>query len=366
MIPLKLVVVALEEHKQRATYGAVAAVTGRPAAFLMAGRPTEARYCWVVNQESLRPTGYDDTDLHPDLFTRDRVLVSGAELVKWLREHGVDVSEELPLVETSQPAPSNAWSNLNTRELLEAYSGVMDALRARGVVRSNNNPVADIAEELARRTFGLQLAAKSAKGFDGIGLEGLRWQVKGRRRTKSNKSTQLGTLRDLVDEQHFDVLLAVYFDERFGVTAAHRITYDCAKEHARYSKSLRGHRLVMTESLRTDIRCEDVTERIRSAAEQFFLSRQDEVQGEIIGARSLGKKARPSKASWKARTSQRDMMRDLMKRIGRDPEGVIAAYAAAERAGHVQRGRNGLGLSAEEYARRVWADGVKKGWLDSA
>jgi hypothetical protein len=42
---------------------------------------------------------------------------------------------------------------------------------------------------------------------------------------------------------------------------------------------------------------------------------------------------------------------------------VVAAYAAAERRGAVQRASNVRDIDPEEYARRLYADGVAKGWL---
>lgn len=64
-----------------------------------------------------------------------------------------------------------------------------------------------------------------------------------------------------------------------------------------------------------------------------------------------------------ARTTQRDVMRDLYRRCGGDHNRVIAAYAAAERAGNVRRASNVRGMEPEEYAERLYQDGIKKGWL---
>ena len=64
-----------------------------------------------------------------------------------------------------------------------------------------------------------------------------------------------------------------------------------------------------------------------------------------------------------ARTTQRDVMRNLYRRIGGDRDQVVAAYAAAERRGEVTRASNVRNVEPEEYAGRLYADGVKKGWL---
>jgi hypothetical protein len=44
-----------------------------------------------------------------------------------------------------------------------------------------------------------------------------------------------------------------------------------------------------------------------------------------------------------------------------DQDKVVAAYAAAERRGDVQRASNVRDIDPEEYARRLYADGVAKG-----
>ena len=74
----------LNRHQQRATYGAVGAIIGRPAAFLMGGRPRNHRHSWIVNQETGLPTGYAETEMHPALRTHEQVLVTSEKLESWL------------------------------------------------------------------------------------------------------------------------------------------------------------------------------------------------------------------------------------------------------------------------------------------
>jgi hypothetical protein len=64
-----------------------------------------------------------------------------------------------------------------------------------------------------------------------------------------------------------------------------------------------------------------------------------------------------------ARATQRDVMRELHRRFEGDHGKVVAAYAAAERRGEVTRASNVLGMEPEEYARRLYRDGVTKGWI---
>ena len=58
-------------------------------------------------------------------------------------------------------------------------------------------------------------------------------------------------------------------------------------------------------------------------------------------------------------TTQRGFMRDLVTRFGMDEVRVITEYAAAE----VRRMSNEYNTTPEQYARALWNDGVKKGWL---
>jgi len=151
-----------------------------------------------------------------------------------------------------------------TSDLLRAYSRVMRELRDRGVVRSANSPVSDIAELLASSALGLRLADKSAQGFDAMDTVGVRYQIKSRRITPDNDSTQLGVIRDLESKQ-FDFLLALYFDEFFELTSAYQVSHEAVRRHSLWSKAQKGHILHAKRSLLADPECVDVTARIRVA-----------------------------------------------------------------------------------------------------
>lgn len=102
-------------------------------------------------------------------------------------------------------------NNATVRELLAAYGDITQELRRREVVRSSNNPVADYCECLVVRALGLKRLDRSNKGCDAINeSDNTRYEIKGRRITKSNPSTQLSVIRDL-DSRHFDYLAGVLF-----------------------------------------------------------------------------------------------------------------------------------------------------------
>ena len=76
------------DARQRATYGAVAAVVGSAPRTLMKGRERDQRHSWVVSRQTGLPSGYEDEQLHPELLRSNRVIDSREELEKWLAAHG--------------------------------------------------------------------------------------------------------------------------------------------------------------------------------------------------------------------------------------------------------------------------------------
>lgn len=63
------------------------------------------------------------------------------------------------------------------------------------------------------------------------------------------------------------------------------------------------------------------------------------------------------------RVSQRDVMRAIWARCAPDEDRAIREYATAEHRGEVSRMQNASGLTSEQYARALLADGLAKGWL---
>jgi hypothetical protein len=79
---------ALNQHQQRATYSAVAALVGETPRTLMRGKPREQNNSWIVSKTTGRPTGYAEADLHPRLTTNEVVLTTREELAAWLASRG--------------------------------------------------------------------------------------------------------------------------------------------------------------------------------------------------------------------------------------------------------------------------------------
>ena len=71
----------------------------------------------------------------------------------------------------------------------------------------------------------------------------------------------------------------------------------------------------------------------------------------------------PNKGSSSPKMGQRAVMKQLAEMHNYDKSVVIAKYAQAERTGKAQRLSDEHSTAPEEYARRLWEDGIKKGWL---
>ncbi|HVI57750.1 MAG TPA: hypothetical protein VM619_02600 [Luteimonas sp.] len=150
------------------------------------------------------------------------------------------------------------WSQFNDKQLLGAYCSLMAVLKERGIVRSSNNPVADYTESLVSRALGLTLESQSQAGFDARGTDGTRYQIKGRRLTSHNKSTQLSALRNLA-QRPFDVLAAVAYSADLTVLYGALIPIDAVAELSRFSKHSNSHIFMFRRAVLEDSRVTDIS-----------------------------------------------------------------------------------------------------------
>lgn len=152
---------------------------------------------------------------------------------------------------------------LKTSELLALFSNVLVTLRRREIIRSTNNPVADYAEFLVSRALSLKLATKSTTGYDATDSSGRRYEIKGRRPTIQNRSTQLSAIRGL-DLGHFSFLVGVLFSEDFSVRRGCLIPYKVVKELAVYRPHDNAWILQLKNAVWDVTGVEDITELLLS------------------------------------------------------------------------------------------------------
>ncbi len=140
---------------------------------------------------------------------------------------------------------------LSIRELLQLQAAATNELKRRDVVRTQNNPLGDYTEWLVAQAMGLELAANSKAGYDGIDSNGTRIQIKGRRITPKNKSRQLSAIRKY-DEKDFDTLVAVIFDENFDIIDAVLVPHEVVGKYACYKEHENAHILSIKDPLLSD------------------------------------------------------------------------------------------------------------------
>jgi len=150
-------------------------------------------------------------------------------------------------------------------QLLQSFAAILEELRERGVVRSRNNPIADYTEWLVARQLGLQLTGNSTRGYDAIGPQDTKYQIKGRRLSTHKSSRQLSVLRNLGGHE-FDYLIAVLFDHNFGLMEAYKIPHHLIEKHARHSEHVHGHLLRLGGEILRSPEVEDITEVLRCQA----------------------------------------------------------------------------------------------------
>ena len=152
--------------------------------------------------------------------------------------------------------------DLTIVELLGVHSAVLSELKRRGVVRSKYNPTGDYAEWLVSEKLGLVLKTNSAKGFDATDQRGLRYQIKGRRVTTDNPSTQLGVIRNL-ENADFDFLVGLIFDEDWRILRSAKMPHGTVSSLATFRAHQNGHIMHLRPSVFAVAGVEDITDSLR-------------------------------------------------------------------------------------------------------
>lgn len=84
MHTLDTIIDTLDRNRQRATYGAVAGLLRTTPRKVMTGRPRDPRHSWVVSRSTGQPTKYPPEQVHPELETNPKVIITHEELAGWL------------------------------------------------------------------------------------------------------------------------------------------------------------------------------------------------------------------------------------------------------------------------------------------
>jgi hypothetical protein len=156
---------------------------------------------------------------------------------------------------------------LTPPQLLVLHSQIADELRERGITRSSNSPTGDLAEYLFCKAFRWTQAGNSRANIDALDEAGIRYQIKGRRATRFNKSRQLSAIRDMAGA-HSDFLAGVLFKEDYTVLRAALIPHSIVLVGATYVSHTNSHRFLLRDDIWNAPGVRDVTKELQSASFQ--------------------------------------------------------------------------------------------------
>ena len=121
-------------------------------------------------------------------------------------------------------------NSLTVGELIDTYSGILDELRDRGLVRTKNAPVGDLAEYAASIAYSAKLEKNSAKSYDLLAGDGRRVQVKVRNVDPATSPSQIFSA---IRSDGYDVCLFVLVTHNWVTLAKEWSTAD-VEEHGKY------------------------------------------------------------------------------------------------------------------------------------
>lgn len=152
-------------------------------------------------------------------------------------------------------------TSVTSEALLRQHCQILSELKRRQILRTGNNPTGDYAEWLAAQKLGLKLQGNSAKGFDAVDASGRRYQIKARRIEADTPSIQLSPMRNLT-QMEFDDLLVIIFNADFEVKEALIVPHAVALAASKHRDHVKGHVLLVRDSLRQREGVKDVTEQL--------------------------------------------------------------------------------------------------------
>jgi hypothetical protein len=147
---------------------------------------------------------------------------------------------------------------LTVGELLATYAGILDELRDRGLIRTKNAPVGDLAEYACVIAYGGELARNSEKSFDLVASDQRRIQVKAR---NVEFKTSSGQTFSAIRSFDFDACIFILVDHD-AVVAAYEWTPEEVSTLGRRSAHTNST-IVSAGQLR--LAGIDVTEKIQAA-----------------------------------------------------------------------------------------------------
>lgn len=151
--------------------------------------------------------------------------------------------------------------NLGVRELLQLEAAVVTELRQRGLVRTNNKPLGDIAEQIVLRARGGVLEPNSSKSHDVTDRIGQRIQVKVMGQRAAGSSAKFSPFRSFDFES---AVFLVFEAGTFELSLAREAGPEAIAAVARLSLHTNGRQPTLRQVLGLG---EDVIAEMRTAYE---------------------------------------------------------------------------------------------------
>lgn len=114
----------------------------------------------------------------------------------------------------------------------------MRELAAREVIRTNNNPLGDIAELVVAAHYGGERGSFSQAGWDVLTPRGEKVQVKSLREVPGKRRTNFSPISD----SDYDFVVLVIFNEDFRVTLGLRLDRSLVEEL--FAPNAKGQRII--------------------------------------------------------------------------------------------------------------------------
>lgn len=152
-------------------------------------------------------------------------------------------------------------SDLRVKDLLQLEAGIVAELRHRGLVRTNNKPLGDIAEQVVLAARGGRLEPNSAKSHDVTDAGGCRVQVKAMAGRAAGRSGKFSPFRSF----DFDTAVFLVFEATsFNLTLAREVKASEVEAVSRYSAHTNGRQPTLRQIENLGV---DVTHEMRRAFE---------------------------------------------------------------------------------------------------
>ena len=168
---------------------------------------------------------------------------------------------------TPEQEPSFEGQNWTVGRLLGTYTSILEELRIRGLVRTNNAPIGDLAEYACKIVYRGELAANSEKSYDLIAADGRRIQVKVRNlRFDTSPSAVFSVIRSF----DFDACIFVLVDAEKGyVQGAYEWSAHDVQEHGAHRAHVNGVVVRVSQAKRHGI---DLTDPVDEAWRDMLAS----------------------------------------------------------------------------------------------